>query len=230
MVPDGAYELGERWPRDRLPLRGRRLRGDEDRVDPRERELLRQPIRLPGLVDIYPVAMHEHDRRGGLRIVVAGRPDMNRAVCGLEAPVMAGLHAIFEHHLARPRLGPAHAGRVARIDRDGRDGEIGGQVNVGTRRGCEQRDRDGYRTQAGRDRDPTLRVSPDHPGVCQKNSRGTGLMSHQHPDRRMSSPLSRGSSAVLADPRKVEPGRNPMKSPTRLLRLRTCAPVSDVHR
>ena len=78
-----------------------------------ERELLRQAIRHPRVVDVDPVAVHEHDRRGGGGVVARGRPDVHGAARGVEVPGPSGLHALVEDRVRRARR---CVGRTADFD------------------------------------------------------------------------------------------------------------------
>ncbi len=79
---DGVEELGNAIPLDVVsrPIGG--LTRDEHRVESGFRELPRQPMYLPHVIDIIEVAVHVHDDARGVLVVVRRSPDVNRAVRG----------------------------------------------------------------------------------------------------------------------------------------------------
>ena len=83
---DDPEQPGQGWPHHSLAWVLGRAADDEQGIEMRCGELLRQPMRRPGAIDVDVVAVHVDDRGRGRRIVAVRHPDPNRAAVGRESP------------------------------------------------------------------------------------------------------------------------------------------------
>jgi hypothetical protein len=89
-------QRGQRPPAHLVVLVRGRLARDEHRVDRRVPELLGEPVAPPRLVDVDLVAVHVDHGDRGVRVVPAGRPDVDRTAARLEPRVVADHDALAD--------------------------------------------------------------------------------------------------------------------------------------
>ena len=149
---DARDERAQRRPRERDALADRRLaRAMNIALMPDSANCCGEAIVVPRVIDVDVIAVHEHDRRGGLRVVARRDPDVDRAARGLDAPVLAGRDELVEPALSAAAVAALGAGRWRELERRRSVGRADVEHEIGQRaarsrsvgrsaRRCQQRD------------------------------------------------------------------------------------------